>query len=363
MNASDDVLREVYRAEQLPVLQNRMFASAEAARACARGDVVLVQSAENGLVFNGAFRPELVEYDADYQNEQGLSSAFARHLDAVLDVMRRHFAGRTLVEVGCGKGLFLERLLGAGFDVTGLDPTYEGSNPRVIREFFTPAVGIRAEGIVLRHVLEHVQDPVAFLAGLREANGGRGTIYIEVPCLDWIASHHAWFDIFYEHVNYFRRVDFERMFGTVHEAGHSFAGQYLYVVADLATLRAPRRPRDDVFSLPPGFMSAIEQSRERLGESSGTARAIWGGASKGVIFALLMERAGVRIDTVIDINPAKQGRYLAATGLRVQSPDEAMAHLPAGAEVFVMNSNYRDEIEALTAHRYRCVTIEQGNPP
>jgi hypothetical protein len=110
-------------------------------------------------------------------------------------------------------------------------------------------------------------------------------------------------------------------------------------------------------------MSAIDESRERLRRSSGSARAIWGGASKGVIFALLMERAGVRIDTVIDINPAKQGRYLAATGLRVQSPDEAMAHLPAGADVFVMNSNYRSEIEALTAHRYHCVTIERGNPP
>ena len=363
MSTGDGAVREVYRAEQLPVLQNRMFASAEAARSCALGDVVLVQSAETGLVFNRAFRPELVEYDADYQNEQGLSAAFARHLDGVLDVMRRHFAGRSLLEVGCGKGLFLERLLGGGFDVTGLDPTYEGSNPRVIREFFTPAVGIRAEGIVLRHVLEHVQDPVAFLAGLREANGGRGTIYIEVPCLDWIASHHAWFDIFYEHVNYFRRVDFERMFGTVREAGHSFAGQYLYVVADLATLRVPRRPDGDVFSLPPGFLSAIDESRERLRAGGSTARAIWGGASKGVIFALLMERAGVAIDTVIDINPAKQGRYLAATGLRVQSPEEAMAHLPAGADVFVMNSNYRDEIEALTAHRFNCMTIERGNPP
>jgi len=102
MNASDDAVREVYRAEQLPVLQNRMFASAEAARACTRGDVVLVQSDESGLIFNRAFRPELVEYDADYQNEQGLSGAFARHLDAVLDVMRRHFAGRSLLEVGCG---------------------------------------------------------------------------------------------------------------------------------------------------------------------------------------------------------------------------------------------------------------------
>jgi SAM-dependent methyltransferase len=363
MSGSADALREIYRAEQLPVLQNRMFASAEAARACARGDVVLAQSMETGLIFNAAFRPELVEYDADYQNEQGLSAAFARHLDAVLALMRRHFAGASLVEVGCGKGLFLERLLGAGFDVTGLDPTYEGTNPRVIREFFTPAVGIRAEGIVLRHVLEHVPDPVAFLAGVREANGGRGRIYIEVPCLEWIAANHAWFDIFYEHVNYFRRADLERMFGTVHEVGHAFGGQYLYVVADLATLRTPRRPDDDVFALPPGFLSAIDASRTRLAARPGAARAIWGGASKGVIFALLMERAGVRFDIVIDINPAKQGRYLAATGLRVQSPEEAMAHLPVGADVFVMNSNYRDEIEALTARRFHCVTIERGNGP
>ena len=194
---SEPELREIYRAEQLPVLQNKVFESAEAARACARGDVVLVQSNETGLIFNRAFRPELVAYDADYQNEQGLSAAFARHLDAVLAVMQRHFAGASLIEVGCGKGLFLERLLAQGFDVTGLDPTYEGSNPRVLRRFFTPELQLRAEGLVLRHVLEHVADPVAFLAMLREANGGRGRIYIEVPCLDWIATHHAWFDIFY----------------------------------------------------------------------------------------------------------------------------------------------------------------------
>jgi hypothetical protein len=361
MSEAADVLREIYRAEQLPVLQNKMFDSAEAARACVRGDVVLVQSGTTGLVFNRAFRPELVAYDADYQNEQGLSAAFSRHLDAVLAVMQRHFAGASLIEVGCGKGLFLERLLASGFDVTGLDPTYEGSNARVIRRFFTPELALRADGLVLRHVLEHVADPVAFLAGLRAANGDAGRIYIEVPCLDWIAAHHAWFDIFYEHVNYFRLVDFERMFGSVLEAGRSFAGQYLYVVADLATLRTPRRPARDEFHLPAGFLSAIDDSRTLLAaKGAGAPRAIWGGASKGVIFALFMERAGAAIDTVIDINPAKQGRHLAATGLRVQSPEEATARLPDGADVFVMNSNYLGEIEALTAHRFRCRTIERG---
>ncbi|HEY4958474.1 MAG TPA: class I SAM-dependent methyltransferase [Caldimonas sp.] len=362
VNETLDSLREIYRAEQLPVLQNRMFASERAARECARGDVVLVQSRATGLVFNSAFRPELVQYDADYQNEQGLSAAFARHLDAVVEVMERHFAGETLIEVGCGKGLFLERLLASGFDVTGLDPTYEGNNPRVIRKFFTPEVGLFADAIVLRHVLEHVVDPVAFLAGLLESNGGEGKIYIEVPCLDWIARHDAWFDIFYEHVNYFRLADFERMFGTLYEAGHTFAGQYLYAVADLATLRMPRRRAGDDFEFPLGFMSALDACGARLAaQPAGAARAIWGGASKGVIFALFMERAGTPIDTVIDINPAKQGRYLAATGLRVQSPEQAMAQLPAGADVFVMNSNYLQEIEAATAHRYHCLLIDQGS--
>jgi hypothetical protein len=74
-----------------------------------------------------------------------------------------------------------------------------------------------------------------------------------------------------------------------------------------------------------------------------------------------MERSGTPIDIVIDINPAKQGRYLAGTGLRVQSPDEALAHLPAGIDVFVMNSNYLHEIEAATAYRYHYLLIDQGS--
>ena len=302
---------------------------------------MLVQSAETGLVFNRAFRPELVEYDADYQNEQGLSGAFARHLDAVLDVMRRHFAGRSLVEVGCGKGLFLERLLGAGFDVTGLDPTYEGSNPRVIREFFTPAVGIRAEGIVLRHVLEHVPGP-GRVPG-RPARGQRRPRHDlhrgAVPRLDRASITPG---------------------STSSTSTSTTSGASTSSACSARSTRPGIRSRASTSTSSPtwrrsgrragrattcsscrrGSCRRSTRAASALGRSGGTARAIWGGASKGVIFALLMERAGVRIDTVIDINPAKQGRYLAATGLRVQSPDEAMAHLPAGADVFVMNSNY-----------------------
>ena len=87
---------------------------------------------------------------------------------------------------------------------------------------------------------------------------------------------------------------------------------------------------------------------------------MWGGASKGVIFTLLMNRAGAGLDTVIDINPAKQGRYLAATGIRVSAPDEVVPRLPDGADVFVMNSNYLREIRESTGGRFNYRLVEHG---
>ena len=75
--------RELYRAEQLPIFQNRMYDTVEEARECPRGDVRLVQNLQTGLIYNADFCPELMTYDARYQNEQAVSPVFKRHLDNV----------------------------------------------------------------------------------------------------------------------------------------------------------------------------------------------------------------------------------------------------------------------------------------
>jgi hypothetical protein len=58
----------------------------------------------------------------------------------VLKIIGGDLGRDSLVEVGCGKGLFLEMLLTEGFDIDGFDPTYEGSNSRILREYFRPGV-------------------------------------------------------------------------------------------------------------------------------------------------------------------------------------------------------------------------------
>lgn len=203
-------------------------------------------------------------------------------------------------------------------------------------------------------MLEHIQDPFEFLLQLKEANGGSGKIYIEVPCFDWICVHRAWFDIFYEHVNYFRISDFYRMFGAVIESGRLFGNQYLFVVAELATLRKPEISFKDCVTFPKDFTHRItEPSRTKLNQA-----AIWGGASKGVIFALLKARAGQPVNTVIDINPAKQGKYLPSTGLLVQSPSEALAVLQNGSTIYVMNSNYLEEIKKMSNNAFKYIEVD-----
>lgn len=342
-------VKVLYEAKEYPIFQNRMYDSYEEAITCPKGDILLVENLETGLIYNDAFLQERVIYDVKYQNEQGVSYLFQQHLESVSDIID-HYIGRDLIiEVGCGKGSFLEMLLVKGFDVTGFDPTYEGHNPRIVKQNFQTGVGIKAEGLILRHVLEHIQNPFDFLLKIKEANGGSGKIYLEVPCFNWICNHRAWFDIFYEHVNYFRLADFYRMFGSLVKSGHFFGGQYLFVVAELATLRKPEIDLSERVAFPDDFMSV----------PSGSDRtAIWGGASKGTIFALCRERIGQAISTVIDINPAKQGKYLPSTGLRVQAPAEALAVLPHGSTIYVMNSNYLKEIKEMSDNVYNYIEVD-----
>ena len=162
---------------------------------------------------------------------------------------------------------------------------------------------------------------------------------------------------FYEHANYFRLDDFRRMFGRIHEAGHVFGGQYLYVVADLASLRDPTQEPAGPLEFPADFAASIGRFAERI-NGRGTRAVVWGGASKGVIFSLFMQRAGAQIDCVVDINPAKQGRYLPATGLRVSSPGEMLTQIPAGSDIYVMNGNYLPEIRRMTQDRFNYLTVD-----
>jgi len=340
-SADADIL---YRQLALPVLQNVSYPTQQAAQAAPLGDVVLRQDAATGLVHNALFDPSKLVYDENYQNEQAASARFRAHLDTVLGIVQRqHTTASGIVEIGCGKGYFLEMMQAAGLAVTGYDTAYEGHNPAIHKAYLDTTAG--ADFFVLRHVLEHIPDPFAFLGSLARTARPSTKLYIEVPCFDWIVAQRAFYDVFYEHCNYFTLPVLCSAFAGVFESGHLFDGQYLYAVVDLSTFRRPtgaaaQRQGPLAFdTMIDGLVASVAGHPPPF---------IWGAGAKGMTFANILHRRGHAVGGLIDLNPAKQGRFVGLCASPIMAPAAAAAQLN-GRDVFAMNPAYLAEIRSALA--------------
>ncbi|MDR3415434.1 MAG: methyltransferase domain-containing protein [Nevskia sp.] len=336
----------IYRQAGLPVFQNKAYPTPAAARLAPIGDVELVQCPRSGLVYNARFDEALLQYDEHYQNEQACSPSFKRHLEEVRGIVLANIkAGQKGIEIGCGKGYFLEMLAEAGADVMGYDPAYEGASARVVKQYFgAEAVAEAPDYVVLRHVLEHIASPWSFLQQLAAKCGAGTRIYIEVPCFDWIVENNAFYDVFYEHVNYFTLDVLRHVFSRVIQSGRLFGGQYLYIVAELAGFGPPSAYSGREFEKLKleDYLSELVARRK----DPGNGFFIWGAGAKGITFANILARKGLDVAALIDINPAKQGKYAGLSAASIVAPESVLDQL-GGRDVFVMNPVYLDEIKSM----------------
>ena len=80
-----------------------------------------------------------------------------------------------------------------------------------------------------------------------------------------------------------------------------------------------------------------------------TQAACKGAGAKGVTFCNLADPEARRIACVVDINPAKQGKFVAGTGHPIVSPEQAVARGVTAA--LVLNPNYLTEVTEQLARR------------
>ena len=353
----------------LPVMMHRLYDSRAAAQACERGDLELWQCRACGFVWNRAFDPAVMRYDAIYENDQLYSAHFAAHVGRrAVDVIAAAPQGEALdyLEVGCGQGQFLQMVDEAAGprlnSAQGFDPAWRGvdgamlGRAHVFKSYFNAEtarrVTHRPNVVASRHTIEHVPDPVAFLRALRDALGAasNATLFIETPCMDWIIANHAVQDLFYEHCSIFTAralaIAFERAGFRDGAIDHVFDGQYLWGRAQAGAATAASAPPSTPISTNATTLADfVAHWRGAIDDAAARGRvAIWGAGAKGVTFANLLSRGGEGVDYVIDINPAKQNRHIAGSGLKALSPEEAALRPPR--TIFVMNPNYLDEIVA-----------------
>jgi hypothetical protein len=355
-----------YQATNIPAMQNRLCGTLDQALSTRSAEIELIED-EMGLIFNRKFNPDLVVYDDQYQNEQGYSPQFCKHLESVSFLCAKHLlsAQSLLVDIGCGKGKFVELLREKGLNAVGYDNTYQGDMPYIRKCFFGVDSHEKGDLLTLRHVLEHVTSPWDFLDAIAAANDHQGLLYIEVPDLDWILLHKAYFDLFHEHVNYFRAIDFMRRYGSaIVHISKSFGGQYLSVIINLdrAKTEPPPsgKPSENEY-LQSSFGTLIEhENRAYASFADCEGLVIWGAASKGVIFASKAPRTlQEKINFAIDINPNKHGHFMPISGVEVLDPESGMAKLKPSSLVIIMNPNYAQEIRESLPQNQPCMVLHQ----
>lgn len=356
------------RRENVPVHQNFLFEKEQEAINIARGTLSIAICHHCGFVFNADFDASLLSYDEKYENTQSYSPVFEKYLDDSVDylVSQRGVKNRRVIEVGCGKGHFLQKLVERGDNLgIGFDPSYIGPLEKLDgrlyfrKEFYDEAVAdLVADVIVCRHVIEHIGNPPGMLETIRRAlvNSPHAQVFFETPDVEWILKNQVVWDFFYEHCSYFNtpsiRLAFEKSGFFVEDIRNIFGNQYFWVEARPAS--EPKilslKDADNLTELALQFSEANAKLlllwKEKLIDLHAQGNiAIWGAGAKGVTFANLFDPGKNLISYIIDINPQKQNKFLPGTGHPIIGYHKLLQKNISS--VIILNPNYRQEIEKL----------------
>lgn len=376
-------LSDVLTRSNIPVYQNLLINNFEDARQIPRGDLKILECMECGFVYNSLFDTSKVVYSNEYENTQSYSSYFNSYLNDLVDtlVTKKGVSKLNVVEVGCGKGGFLKKVVEAGNNFGyGFDPSYIGPEVdldgklRFEKKLYNEdSVHIKADVVLCRHVIEHIPEPVMLLKSIRKAliHSPHARVFFETPCVEWIFENKVMFDFFYEHCSYFSRKSISKAFELagfeIVSIDRIFNGQYLWLEARPAEDTGELQSSSYTQNIDPSSIvfskNEFEWKRRALEQisiySKGGKTAIWGAGAKGVTFLNLIDPELKYIDCVIDVNPNKVGNYIPGTGHKIIGIESLGNN--KFSTVIVTNSNYIDEIMGIVEHKglnIRIVDIE-----
>jgi SAM-dependent methyltransferase len=332
-----------------------------------RGDLELGFCEACGFVANTRYDPADRDYSALYEETQGYSGRFNTFQASLVHrlVHRYDVRGKTVLEIGCGKGDFLSLLClegdnrGIGLDpacVPGRLDVRAADRIHVIRDYYsTHYKDLPADVICCRHTLEHIPDTGRFLRMVRKAIGSREDVlvFFEVPDTLRVLREGAFWDIYYEHCSYFTPGSLGRLFRAcgfeILELYLDYDGQYIMLTARPAA-RSPATPAplerdtaataDAVRQFGETVRVAIDAWRSFIIAHAGKT-VVWQSGSKAVAFLTTL---GIdqEIPRVVDINPYRHGKFIPGSAQEIIPPQGLLGCRPE--YVIAMNPIYRDEI-------------------
>ncbi len=349
----------------LVTMQNYIYRSPQESQSANTGDFELCVCRTCGLGFNARFDSNLVSYDENY-DVYIPSAIFADYYKDIASFLYNKFSldGGLVVDIACGKGTFLEVLCASYPNVQGLgiDPSYEftgnsAPNLKFIKDIFKKEYITRQPALILcRHAFEQIEQPLAFLQSIQSAlrDFNETPFFIEVADLEWIIETGAFWDLCYERCSYWT-VD--SLKNTLRRAGfqtesvlQASNGQYLWafgiITQESAAIAETNSISERLVNYALTEKNLIAEMKTKLQDlkAEDNLLAVWGMATKGVVFCNLIDADRQLFDFCVDISAKKTNCFVAHTGHQINAPDILRQIGSAKLVIVVMNPNYLPEI-------------------
>jgi SAM-dependent methyltransferase len=323
-----------------------------------------------GHVWNRAFNFDLLDFSSGYDINLSHSPAYRAYLDdeaaGLVERHALHGGGKTVLEIGCGKGEFLTRLTSlAGCRGIGFDPTYVGEpkagSVTFVKSLFTEeaAAGVGpVDAVIVRSVLQYQMRPGDFVSMLRGLLKPGGVLYVEVPNGGHTFERGVVWNVAYEHPNWYTSASLRH---TIARRGYrvdrlepAYADdQNLLLEAVAVEAEGDTEANEDLMSYVEQthrfadlHAAAIAEWSARLDGryANGDTIALWGCGARGIHLLTQCDPLASRVQHVVDINPNRQGRFVPLTGHQIKAPYHLKLDRPD--VVIVSNAAYIAEILA-----------------
>ncbi|HDD43848.1 MAG TPA: methyltransferase domain-containing protein [Candidatus Desulfofervidus auxilii] len=323
-------------------------------------DLKLYQCSLCGLV-------QLTSPPVPYYKEVIRSSAYSQEMKNFRVNQFRKFLekyeliGKKILEIGCGKGEFMELMQECGAEVYGIEYGEENVKAclkkglKVERDFISSKTHrVRYapfDGFYILNFLEHIPEINTFLRGIAY-NLKPGAIgLVEVPNFEMILREKMLTEFIPDHIFYFTADTLEqtlRMNGfevlEIQTVWHD------YIISAVVKKREPYNLK--------AWIKELEELKEALEKFikkfSKEEVMIWGAGHQALAILSLTNIAN-KIYGVIDSAPFKQGKYTPVTHLLIYPPD-VLYKLPVKA-VIVMAGSYSEEVVQILRKNFKDIKI------
>jgi len=260
-------------------------------------------------------------------------------------IEKYNILGKDAIEVGSGKGDFLEVLGRLDVNAYGIEHSRENINEckkkklNVEKAYLTElpeAYNKKYSLVVCNNFLEHQPDTKKYISCLRDLVRNDGVIYISVPNVDYLLEKNCLYEFVADHLVYFTEKTLRK---AMEINGFNVLESYKKNNGNDLVVIAKPEPRINIDGAIETVSDIVKSIQKEVGRHTNVA--IWSAGHRAL--ALMAIAKLEKIKYVIDSATFKQGKFTPILHKKIISPEDFIS-IKCDLLIIMLPGNYAEQV-------------------